>query len=96
MPAFIVATVMVHDAAKFAVYLGHVKGLWTRFGGTPVLSGPVVETVEGPATPQGEKVTVLTFPDEAAARAYLASPEYQAGKAAREGAADLTIRLVVT
>lgn len=96
MPAFIVANVKVHDAEKFAAYLGHVKGLWTRFDGSPVLSGPVIETVEGQAGPDGEKVTVLTFPDEAAARAYLASPEYQAGKAARAGGADLTIRLVVT
>lgn len=95
MPAFIVATVKVHDAAKFADYLGHVKGLWTRFGGTPICSGPVVETVEGPAGPDGEKVTILTFPDEPAARAYMASVEYQAGKAARAGAADMTIRLVV-
>lgn len=96
MPAFIVATVKVHDTDRFAEYLRHVNQLWLRYDGVALLSGPVRETVEGPGGREGEKVTVLSFPDEDRARAYLASPEYGAGKRAREGGADLTIRLVVT
>lgn len=94
MPAFVVATVTVSDPEKFTLYLGHVRGVMQRYGGAGVVSGAVSDVVEGSA-PEGEKVTVLSFPDEALARAYIASDEYQAGKAARQGGAEMVMRLIV-
>ena len=42
----------------------------------------------------GERVVVTRFPDGDAARAYIASPAYRTAATAREGAADVTMRLI--
>jgi len=51
----------------------------------PVLEEPILE----------ERVAVLSFPDEALARAYINSPEYQSGKRARQSGASMIMRLIV-
>jgi uncharacterized protein (DUF1330 family) len=95
MTTFVIATVTISDPEKYAEYNALIRGLLDRYNGALVLSAAVSDTLEG-QTPEGERATVLKFPDEASARAYIASPEYQAGKAVREGAAEMTMRLVVT
>jgi uncharacterized protein (DUF1330 family) len=94
MPAYIVATVRISDPVKFAAYGAAIAGLSAEFGGERVCGGPVSEVLEGDS-PVGERVVVVKFPDADAARAYIHSPRYQAGKLARQGAADVDMRIVV-
>ena len=93
MAAFVVATVRITDPERYAAYGRAVAGLSERFGGETVMKGAVSAVLEGDSMP-GERVVVLRFPDAAAARAYVVSPEYQAAAALRQGAATLTMRLV--
>ena len=93
MPAFIVATVRITDPDQFQHYSGAIKGVSAEHGGEAVVAGAVSEVLEG-ASPVGERVVVVRFPDAASARAYIADPRYQKGKALRQGAAELEMRLL--
>ena len=93
MSAFIIATVQISDAEKFGQYSKQIDGLAERHGGRYVFRGPVADVLEGDAQ-AGERVVVLEFADADAARGFYNSDSYQAGKAMREGAATLTMRLV--
>lgn len=93
MAAYLVATVRIFDAEKFAAYGKAIAGLSERFGGEYVVRGKVAEVLEGDVDTD-ERVVVSRFPDTDAARAYLDSPEYRAGVALREGAAVVEMRLL--
>ena len=94
MPAFIVATIRITDPEKFKGYTDAIAGLSDQFGGEGVVKAQIKDVMEGDA-PAGERVVVVKFPDEASARAYLSDPRYLEGKAKRDGAADVVMRLVV-
>lgn len=91
--AFLVATVNILEIDAFKAYLAEIDGLSERFGGRYICRGPVAETFEGDV-PEGERVVVVEFPTEEAARAYIDSPEYERGKALREGSAVVQMRLI--
>lgn len=93
MPAYIVATVRISDPERFAAYGKGIAGLSERFGGEPVVKGPVAALLEGEGM-IGERVVVTRFPDADAARAYIGSVEYQAAAAQRVGSAEVVMRLV--
>ena len=93
MTAYIVATVRITDAARFADYGKAIAGLSERFGGEYVVRGTVTALLDGEGEP-GERVVVSRFPDGASARAYIASPEYQSARAMRADAAVVTMRLL--
>ena len=94
MAAYLVATVRISDPDKFAGYAKAIAGLSEKFGGEYVVRGKVAGVLEGDTSPD-ERVVVSRFPDADAARAYITSPEYQAGAALREGAAVVEMRLLV-
>ena len=94
MAAYIVATVQIQDPERFAAYGKAIAGLSEKHGGERVVAGPVREVLEGEGQ-VGERVVVSRFPDADAARGYIASAEYQAAKAQREGAAVVVMRLLV-
>ena len=93
MASYVVATVHITDPASFAEYLKGIEGLSVRFGGETVVRGQVSEVLEGDA-PEGLRVIVSRYPDSAAAKAYLDSPEYQAAKQHRVGAAEVNMLLL--
>lgn len=93
MSAYIVAIVRITDPDRFALYAKGIAGVSERFGGEPVVRGAVTDVLEGNGA-IGERVVVSRYPDAASARAYLASPEYRAACAHREGAADVVMRLI--
>lgn len=95
MSAYIVATIRITDPDRFAAYGRAIAGLSERHGGEPLVRGAVSEVVEGDS-PVGERVVVTRFPDAEAARAYVASPEYIAGKVMRAGAAVVEMRLIIS
>jgi uncharacterized protein (DUF1330 family) len=94
MTAYVVATTQVHDPAVMVEYHRLIAGVLPRYQGTIMLSKTVKETLEGESVIE-ERVAVLAFPDEALARAYINSPEYQSGKRARQGGATMIMRLLV-
>ena len=94
MAAYIVATVTIHDPVKFAEYGKRIAGLSERHGGEYLVRGAVAEALEGQSAPS-ERVVVSRFPTADAARAYLASPDYQAAVQLRAGAADVVMRLII-
>jgi uncharacterized protein (DUF1330 family) len=94
MPAFIVATVRIKDPERFAAYGASIRGLSEKHGGESIVRGAVAEILEGDS-PVGERVVVTRFADAEAARAYIASPEYQAARLHRAGAADVEMRLLI-
>lgn len=94
MAAYLVATVRITNPEKFALYAKAIAGLSERFGGEYVVRGAIADVLEGDVDP-AERVIVSRFPDADAARAYIASPEYKAGAAHREGAAEVEMRLLV-
>ncbi|TRW14436.1 DUF1330 domain-containing protein [Glacieibacterium frigidum] len=93
MAAYIVATVTITDPVRFADYAKGIAGLSERFGGEALVKGGVTAVLEGDAA-VGERVVVTRFPDGAAARAYIASPDYRAASVHRVDAATVTIRLL--
>ena len=94
MAAYLIATVRITDPIKFAEYGKAIAGLSERFGGEYIVRGKVSEVLEGLSDPN-ERVVVSRFPDAAAARAYVNSPEYRAGAALRQGAAVVEMRLLM-
>jgi uncharacterized protein (DUF1330 family) len=93
MAAYLVATVQITDPSRYAEYAKGVTGLSEKFGGEPVVRGLTEEVLEGEGQ-VGERVVVTRFPNADAVRSYLASPEYQAAKAHRIGAARMVMRLL--
>lgn len=93
MSAYIVATVDITDAERFALYAKGIAGLAERFGGESVVKGAVTEVLEGDAA-VGQRVVVTRFPSVEDARAYVSCPEYVAASAHRDGAARAVIRLL--
>lgn len=94
MAAYIVATVRIDDPERFAAYSKAIAGLSEKHGGQRLVGGPVAEVLEGEGL-VGERVVVSRFPDADAARAYIASAEYQSAKVHRQGAATVVMRLLV-
>lgn len=95
MTAFIVATVTISDMDAFKAYGQTIAGLSEKHGGKSIVKGPITEVLEGDI-PEGQRVVVSEFPTADAARAYINDPLYLEGKAKREGAAVVEMRLIVT
>ncbi|MFC0203603.1 DUF1330 domain-containing protein [Novosphingobium soli] len=91
--AFILTTVTVTDPAAFTDYRSAVGKVNALLGGDMLVRGAVAEVLEGEGA-AGEVVVVLGFADAAAARAYIASPEYAALAPLRAAAGRFTIRVV--
>jgi uncharacterized protein (DUF1330 family) len=83
----------VRDSSVVAEYHKIITGVLARYQGEVIVSKPTKETLEGD-NPPDERVTVLKFPDEALARGYIGSTEYQAGKKARQSGATMVMRLL--
>ncbi len=81
---YIIARVTVTDPDKYAVYAKGATEAIRQYGGRPLARGGKYEALEGEA--RGRNV-VIEFDSYEQARTYYFSPEYQAAKAEREGAA---------
>ena len=82
---YLIARVDIKDPAAYARYAEAAAVAMKLYGAKPLARGGRHEAVEGPARARN---VILEFESLEAARAYYHSPEYQAAKAHREGAAD--------
>ena len=91
MAAYWIAHVTVTDAERYKAYQALAPVAFARFGGRFLARGGEADVMEGPAM---ARHVVIEFSDLAAARACYASAEYQAARAARDGAAEVALVIV--
>jgi uncharacterized protein (DUF1330 family) len=84
MPAYVLVQVNVTDPDAYDDYKKLAQAAVQQYGGKYIVRGGAAEDVENERP--YPRVVVLEFPDMDAARTWYHSPEYQAAKAAREGA----------
>jgi uncharacterized protein (DUF1330 family) len=82
--AYVVARVTVTNPEAYAEYAKAATAAIRQYGGRPLARGGAYEGVEGEARPRN---VIIEFDSFEQARTYYFSPEYQAAKAKREGAA---------
>lgn len=91
-PAFIVVELDVTDPEGFQDYAQRVPETIAQYGGTYIVRGGDVETLEG-AEPQG-RVVILRFDSVEDAHGWMSSPEYGAIKDIRHQTAETRSYLV--
>jgi uncharacterized protein (DUF1330 family) len=82
--AYVIVEVDVTDPDAYEVYKPLAGAAVEAHGGRYIARGGATELLEGEPAPQ--RIVILEFPDAASATRWYHSPEYQAAKAAREGA----------
>ena len=75
MTAYVVNEIVVTDAATFQTYVVQVPATLPPFGGRYLVRSGASEAIEG--EPPG-RLVILEFPDRETAKAWRASPAYQA------------------
>lgn len=91
MPAYWIAHVTVTDPARYKGYQALAPVAFAKFGAEFLARGGASDSPEGTGF---ERHVVIEFPDLATAQACYASPEYQAAKTERAGAAKVMIVIV--
>ena len=76
MAGYVIVDVEVRDPEAYRAYTQAVPGTLEPFGGRFLVRGGAAETLEGDWRPQ--RVVVIEFPSAEQAKAWHASPEYQA------------------
>ena len=91
MSAYVIANVSVTDPARYETYKALSTHAIETHGAELCVRGGTVEVIEGDWRP--DRVVLLKFPSRDAALAFVHSPEYNAARESRRGAA--TMRMVV-
>lgn len=89
MSAFVIATVTVKNAEKFAEYGQRAGASMAPFGGEIVRRGKLNAVLSGSA--DHGVAALIRFPDQASLSAWYASPAYQSIVPLRDEAADMTL-----
>ncbi len=93
MPAYMIITARITDAARFIEYAKQAAALVQEMGGQYLLVRPrQAETLEGDWDEE-EKLVISRWPDAETARAFWNSDRYRDIKRLRDGAAKVTVRL---
>ena len=89
MPAYLIVETDITDPEQYEQYKAASPGAVAAGGGRFVVRGGETAVLEGDWQPT--RVVVVEFPDLEAAKRFYDSPEYQAAKKLREGAATLNM-----
>ena len=92
MAAYIIARIRVTDPTQYEEYKKLSPAAAAAFGGEFIVRGGETETLEG--AEETHRLVVVRFDSMDQARAFYRSEQYQAAKAAREGAAEAQFVLV--
>lgn len=84
MPAYLVATVAVHDPQTYLKYTARTPALIARHGGKFLTRGNPVTTLEG--IPFKDRMVILEFPTQAHCEAFFKDPEYEEAAVFRRAA----------
>ena len=93
MAAYLLAEAKVADPIAFAAYQRLAEVAVTQYGGRCLVQGGAAEVLEGKWAPP-QQLAVLEFPSVAQAKQFYDSPEYQAARQTRAGAADMNMLVV--
>ena len=89
MPAYLIVETDITDPEQYEQYKAASPGAIAAGGGRFVVRGGEMAVLEGDWHPK--RLVLVEFPDLEAAKRFYDSPEYQAAKALREGAAQLNM-----
>ena len=92
MPAYVIARVNVTDPERYADYRALTPAAVAAFGGTFVVRGGEMETLEGPE--ETRRVVVIRFESMEKASAFYHSDQYQTAVKIRQEASDGQLILV--
>ena len=92
MTVYTVAQLKFTDVAAYRRYQKAFPAVFARFNGVVLAADEQPQVLEG-AWPM-DKVVILSFPDEASARAFAEDPEYLAISRDRKAGAQATVLLV--
>lgn len=92
MAAYIIAQINVTDPAKYQEYAKLAGPATLKYGGRFLVRGGAKSVLEGEVPYQ--RIVVTEFPDVEAAKRFYASPEYQAAREKRIGAADFSMMVI--
>lgn len=84
MTAYVLSEVQILDRDAVAAYKQEAPLSIAKYGGSYLARDAVPEAFEGAFDP-AERIVLIEFPDEASARAWYQSPEYQAAIATADG-----------
>ena len=84
MAAYLIVESNISDPEKFKQYMAAAPDAVKAFGGQYLVRGGRIEVLEGDWHPP--RLTVLSYPDFATAKAMYDSPGYVAARALRQGA----------
>jgi uncharacterized protein (DUF1330 family) len=87
MPAYVIVETEIHDPEQYEQYKAASPAAVAGGGGRFIVRGGELAVLEGDWEPT--RLVVLEFEDLDAVKRWYESPEYQAAKKLREGAADL-------
>jgi uncharacterized protein (DUF1330 family) len=89
MPAYLIVETDITDPVQYEEYKAASPGAIAAHGGRFVVRGGETAVLEGDWSPK--RLVVVEFDDLEAAKRFYDSPEYQAAKKLREGAASLNM-----
>jgi uncharacterized protein (DUF1330 family) len=89
MPAYLIVETDITDPVQYEQYKAASPGAIAAHGGRFVVRGGETAVLEGEWRPK--RLVVVEFDDLEAARHFYDSPEYQAARKLREGAASLNM-----
>jgi uncharacterized protein (DUF1330 family) len=89
MPAYVIVETDIHDPEQYEQYKAASPAAVAGGGGRFLVRGGELAVLEGDWEPT--RLVVLEFEDLDAVKRWYDSPEYQAAKQLREGAANLRI-----
>jgi uncharacterized protein (DUF1330 family) len=92
MPGYIITNAEVFDADAYGEYGALAPDAIKKYGGEFLTRGGAAEIMEGNWQPH--RIVVVKFDSVEDAKAMYNSPEYQAAKVKREGAADFNMIVV--
>ena len=87
-PCYMIANFHIHDAEKYRVYEKGFFPILKKHGGSFHTFDDASETLEGDDTRTG-RIVIFQFPNEEAARAWWADPDYQALSEHRRAGTDM-------
>jgi uncharacterized protein (DUF1330 family) len=87
MPAYVIVETDIHDPVQYEQYKAASPAAVAGGGGRFLVRGGELAVLEGDWEPT--RLVVLEFEDLDAVKRWYESPEYQAAKQLREGAANL-------
>ena len=93
-PVYMVANVVVNDAARYREYEKGFFPILKRHGGEFVTFDDATATLEGSSAPPG-RIVIFRFPSEQAARAWYDDPDYQELSEHRRAATELRFLTLV-